>query len=706
MDPTLPAATPREHDPSSWWFVLHTKLYRYRALLRKYWWLVVFTTCVGLATGAWFVARQKIVYSSSGRMMVSGKISLPEGAIYSEEMGFFMTTQRELMQDEAVRQRAENRVRTTSPNTPIGPIKLVVAPLPQTSIFVLTATGDEPEFPQKFIDAVMQEFIATRREMRMDKGETMGTAISEEIARVEADLKKEEDALITFQRENNIGFLEQEGNSAGAFLSKLNTQLAELKTEAQLLELFELDQDIARKQRADSTPIDPTAQREGDLRKPILQGPELAYIQARQRLELLRADRGDYAKDLKPKHPIMIDFDRQIAQQEQLIETFRKQSIDDLQRRREAARIEIQNLEKTIQEWSAKALDLSQRLASYHSIQNGITQKRTQLESLNRSKGNVEINRNVDQDVVSIRQKASVSVPQRPGVVRTVALGISFGLLAGLLVLVLFDQLDDRVASFSEFQVHFAERVLAQIPNATRRKAAGSVELLKLNDSRHSFAEAFRSLRSSIYFLPVEGTPPKTFLITSATPNEGKSTVATNCAVTIALAGSRVLLIDGDLRRGEIHDTFQLSNKRGFTDVLTGACSFEEAVQSTHLPTLALLSRGSGVSNPGELYLSNATDQFLKAIYSRYDYILIDSSPVMAADDSTSLAPKADATIFVFRFTSSSARVSRKAIQFLRERQANIIGIVCNDVSEAMQEYYYYRYPQYYGPPKGQAAAG
>lgn len=701
MNPAPTAATPRERDPSSWWFLLHTKLYRYRALLRKYWWLVVFTTCAGLAASAWAVARQTVVYVSSGRMMVSGKISLPEGAIYAEEMNYFMTTQRELMQDEAVRLRAENRVRTTSPGTPIGPITLSVAPLAQTSIFILTATGAEPEYPQRFLDALMQEYIATRRELRTEKGETMGSAIADEIVRMQAELKKDEDKLLAFQRENNIGFLEQEGNSAAAFLSKLNTQLAELKTEAQLLELFELDQDIARKQRADATATDA---REGDLRKPALQGPELGYLQARQQIELLRSERDDYAKDLKPKHPIMIELDRQITQQQQLIETYRKQSTEDLQRRREAARLEIQNLENTIKEWSAKALELSQRLAEHHSIQGAITQKRTQLESLNRSKGNVEINRNVDQDIVSIRQKASVAQPQKPGVARTVALGVALGLLAGLLILVLFDQLDDRVASFSEFQVHFADRVLAQIPNASRRKSADNIELLKLDDERHSFAEAFRSLRSSIFFLPVEGAPPKTFLITSATPNEGKSTVAMNCAVTIALAGSRVLLIDGDLRRGEIHRIFGLKNERGFTDVLTGGCTLAAAVQPTHIPTLSLLSRGTSVSNPGELYLSYATDSFLKDVYPRYDYILIDSSPVMAADDSTSLAPKADATIFVFRFTSSSARVSRKAIQFLRDRQANVIGIVCNDVSEAMQEYYYYRYPDYYGTAKKREA--
>src|ERR1700691_835081 len=101
-----PTSASRESDTGSWWYLIHTKLYRARALFRKYWWLVLFTTSAGLAVGAWQVAHQKSVYVSTGRMMVSGKINLPEGATYSEEMNFFMTTQRELMQDEAVRQRA------------------------------------------------------------------------------------------------------------------------------------------------------------------------------------------------------------------------------------------------------------------------------------------------------------------------------------------------------------------------------------------------------------------------------------------------------------------------------------------------------------------------------------------------------------------------------------------------------------------------
>ena len=229
--------------------------------------------------------------------------------------------------------------------------------------------------------------------------------------------------------------------------------------------------------------------------------------------------------------------------------------------------------------------------------------------------------------------------------------------------------------------------------------------LLAANDDRHAFAEAFRSLRSSIIFLPVEGTPPKVLLITSAVPNEGKSTVAMNFAITLALSGLRVLLVDGDLRRGEIHRTFSLSNDLGLSDVLGGDCPLHSTVQATRIPGLSLLSRGSSVSNPGELYLSKEADRLLKNAYASYDYVVLDSSPIMAADDTTSLAPKADATLFVFRFTSSHIRVSRKALDLLRERQANIIGVVCNDVSEAMQEYYYYRYPSITAPGRRKRCA-
>ena len=681
--------------------LIRARFIRYRMLLRKYWWVVAFGVALGTGIAAWLVAAQKQVYVSEARMMVSGKITIPDGGAYSEEMSQFMNTQGELMKDEAVRNRAEAYVRTTSPETSVSPVTLVVEPIRLTSIFSLAAKGVEPVYTQKFLDAVLHEYIATRREMRTSKGEFAAGAIDEEIDRVATELRKEEEKLLAFQRENKTGFLEQEGNAAAAYLSKLNTRLAELKNESELLKLFEVDHQIARDRKG--KPADMDDPREGDPRSPSPAGPNMEYERARQKIEMLKAERAGYARDLFPKHPIMVELDDQIAQQQQLIDTFRKQSTEELKRRRDAATMEIQNLETTIKEWETKAASNSERLNQQATIQTGITRQRAQLESLGKSKGNVEITRNVDQEIISIRQKATPAKLSRAGVVETLLTGLLLGLLVGLLGVAAINPFDDRVDSVVDFQATFPDRLLATIPHVSAAPGVADVTPLLPDDERHSFVESMRSLRSSIFFLPVEGQSPKIFLITSAVPNEGKSTVAMNFAITMAMFDVRVLLVDGDMRRGELHAVFDLPNEQGFGDVLNGECALHKAAQATRVPGLFLLSRGTTVQNPGELFLSKDADRFLKMAASQYDYVIMDSAPVTAADDTSCLAPKVDAVLFVFRFAASSIRVSSKALDTLRERQVNVLGIVCNDVNENLQDYYYYRYSEYYGPQKKQA---
>ena len=694
-------AGPSSHhaeDPAAATRHLRARFIRFRMLFRKYWWVVAFGVALGIGIAAWVIAAQKEVYVSTARMMVSGKINLPDGGTFFEEMSHFMNTQRELMQDEAICNRAEARVRTTSAETTVSPVKLRVEAMPQTSIFSLMATGAEPIYTQKFLDAILSEYIATRREMRTQKGEFAAGAIDEEIERVQADLRKEEDRLLAFQRDNKTGFLEQEGNAAAAYLSKLNTRLAELKNESQLLDLFQVDQQMARDRRGQKG--DAGDIRDADPRTPTAGGPMLEYERSRQKIELLKAERAGYARDLMPRHPIMVELDEQITQQQQLIDTFRKQSTEELKRRRDAATLEIRNLETTVRDWEAKAASNSERLNQYAAIQTGISRLRSQLETLGRSKGNVEITRNVDQEILSIRQKATPARPTRIGVVRTLLIGFAAGLFAGILALLIINPFDDRIDSVVDFQATFPDRLLATIPHVSG--AVGTVDVAPLlpDDVRHTFVESMRSLRSSIFFLPIEGPPPKVFLITSAVPNEGKSTVALNFAITMAMFDVRVLLVDGDLRRGELHQAFDLPNGPGFGDVLNGDCALQKAAQPTRVPGLSLLSRGTTVMNPGELFLSTDANRFLKVAAAQYDYVIIDSAPVTAADDTSCLAPKVDATLFVFRFAASSIRVSNKALDTLRERQVNLLGIICNAVDESLQDYYYYRYSEYYGSQK------
>ena len=680
-----------------WWIHFRARLSRFQRVLARHWWIVFLTTAVGLAISAWFIFQQKAMYVSSGRMMVSGRINLPAGAVFSEELANFFGTQVELMRSEEVRNRAAARLAATEPQLQGVPVGLMVAQVPQTSIFMLSTTGPEPKYTQKILDATMAEYIATKRDMRSTKSESTQSAILEEISRIEKDMHSGEQELLDFQKQNNVGYLEQEGNSAGSYLSNLNKQLADLRTQYQLFDTLDVDQ-IIEKTENDPTHAGDLAARSADTDSQGLFGtgqqPEDQYLQAKQQLAIMQSQQKEMAKVMRPKHPEMINLGKKISEQQALISTLRDQSLERLRSKKDSIKHQIENLENVIKEWDAKALSSSRRLGEYNKIKANVDRSKNLYNRLVGNLHDVDVTRNVDQDMVSILDNASPAQAVKPGWERIVLLGVGAGLLLGIGILVLLDQIDDRVGSVIDLQSAFQEQILGQIPS---EKSTGPLQPLRPDDDRHAFGEALRALRSSLLFLPVEGDRPKTLLVTSAVPNEGKSTIALNLAIAMASANVRVLLVDGDLRRGTLNKWFDQDQKPGLTEYLSGTATLEQCVLSTSTANLDMVTRGSAVPNTGELLLGNKLDSFLRNVYNSYQYIIIDSSPIMAADDTTSLAPKIDASLFVLRLGHSSARNSRKAIELLRDRQANVIGIVCNDVSPSSQEYYHYKYPEYYG---------
>ena len=203
-------------------------------------------------------------------------------------------------------------------------------------------------------------------------------------------------------------------------------------------------------------------------------------------------------------------------------------------------------------------------------------------------------------------------------------------------------------------------------------------------------------MRSWLLFSGDKAKQPKLILVTSAVPTEGKSTVSSNLALTLALSGSRVLLIDADLRRAGLDQIFGVPNDLGFADVLEQRASASDIIQPTKTPNLWLLPAGSATMNPGELFLAPSCDIFLAKIRSQYDYIIFDSAPVLATDDTANLAPKINAVLFVVRADYTSARNAREALQQLRQRQATILGLVFNRSIATRTGGYYYRYNKYY----------
>lgn len=684
-----------EDKPKSFqltWAGFRNRLYRYRILLKKRWWLLLLTMSLGLGAMSWWHSVQPPLVASAARLMVSGKLAIPEGSSFSEDGSNFYGTQVELMKSEEVRSRAQARVATLHPDIK-GSAKLTVTQPRNTSIFILEAVGEDPVFVRAFLDAVVEEYIAGRREFRSEKSDTTLSAITDELMRVEKELRAGEEELVAFQKTNNIGFLEQEGNSAASYLASLNRKIADLRTEYDLLKLLDVDQMIERGRKEDQKEGGTATDAQPNLVRSF--GPESEYLRAKQQIEVLKAQRDEFSKVLRPAHPTIIQLNEDIAKYETLIATFRTQSMEQVETRRASIALQIQNLEKVAAEWQTKAQDLGQRLAEYGRIKSKVDRTKGVYERLLTSLRNVDVTKRIDQETISLLSKASAPISVRWGKLAILLIGLGGGALIGLFILALMDLIDDRMTSFAEYQNAFSEPVLAQI---AREKTRGEIPHVEAHDERHGFAESFRSLRSSIHYLPNKGTPVKSILVTSSVPNEGKTTIALNLAVTMAFTQARVLLIDADVRRGSLHETFEVKNDRGLGEVLRGEASAADCIKPTAIGGLSLLPRGTSRGHPGERFVSGAVDELLAELSRDFDYIILDTAPVMVADDTASLAPKVDACVYVVRFSFTSSRLSRRALDTLKNRGTNVIGIVCNDVHSAMPEYhYYYTYSEYYG---------
>jgi len=691
-------AFPERTSPAAITTTIVTRLHRYKALLLRRWWIPLLTISLGLFVGAWMIFQAPNAFLSTSKMMLAGKLNLAQNAVYSEDTNNFYGTQIQVMQSDEVRTGAEALVRATHPELQPVKMSLTVTQRPRTSIFELEAIGASPEYTQAYLNAVMQKYLDVKKGMRADEGSHVTTAITEQLVQVEKDLRNGEDEMLEFQKDNNIGLLQGEGNSAAAYLVKLNQQFASLKTEYDLLSLLDLDQNLDRQQTSLKPADDSSTSAQDDQGMPFADvGPEGEYLKAKQAVQLLKAERDTLSKDLRPKHPKILKLNDEIDKQEKLIALYRQDAVEKLDTRRKSIGKQMENLKSNIAEWEKKALDLSQRLAQFNRLKDKVDRQKTLYDRLTNSLKDVNVSQVTDAgDQVSIMANATTPISVRPGLVKSLLIGLGFGAFAGLVILVLLDRVDDRMASFTEFQHHFTENILGQIP---KEKSKGSVTLLQPDDARHIFAESYRNVRSSIFFMPYEGPRPKTLLVTSAVPNEGKSTVSSNLAITMALSGAKTLLIDGDLRRGALREAFGIGSKIGFSEVLKEEVNWREVVVPTSLPSLFVLPRGNTLSQPSEHLLRESTDAFLKDIYNHYDYIIIDSSPVLAADDTTSLAPKIDATLFVVRLSYTSARLTRKALELLYHRQVNVPGVILNYVDTSLPEYYYYQYAEYYNTP-------
>ncbi len=685
----------------------HARVSRYANLLREKWWVLVAGAIVGSAVMAGLVWFAPPSFVSFGRMIVSVRLNIAEGSVYTEELSNFLGTQAALMQSGAVVGRAHGRVTAQKPNLAMRPVELRVTVLPKTTIFVLQAVGDDPDYTQTFLQACMEEYIALKRDMRAQTSDTTLAGLTEEVVRLEKELRKSDEELVEFQATNSVVLSQDQGNSAANYLTALNQRLAGLRSEHELLGALTLDQSLDRQQEAGS-PLPVVAGATDGTAGTAAQRTDPDYLKAKQQLLLLQAEQQEMGRYLRTNHPKMVAMSEEIARREQLLKIFRAQSAEQLESRKASLALEIQNLEKSVKDWDAKALDLQAKTAQYQRLKANSQRIQALYDRLLATMQTLDVNKEVTPESVTIMEKAAPARPNRPDLLQRTVVGAVIGLALGIALLLLVDKLDDRMGSFTELQGLFDEEVVGQVPREKSLSSKRRASLIEVDDERHAFVEAYRNLRSSLLYMAETGERPKTILVTSSVPNDGKSVTAANLAITLASGGCRVLLVDADLRKGTLQERFGVPAEPGLAEALSGAGGWEAAVHPSKYANLFVLPAGAFTANSSELFLGEATKEFLQGAAATYDYVILDTVPVMAADDVTSLAPQVDGVLFVIRAVYTSARVARASLDALYQRRVRLLGLVFNAVPPTSVEYYYYhKYKSYYRPyPSARAGAG
>ncbi|MGV3662665.1 MAG: polysaccharide biosynthesis tyrosine autokinase [Prosthecobacter sp.] len=701
------------------------KFQRYKILLRRRWWFLLLTASIGVCVQALRITGRPQEFRSLAKLVAGGQMVMNNDYTWREQQQDFYGTIIETVESADMKRRALERVRALFPDLKDSDVEIRVAQTKGSAIFNILATGSEPRYTKIFLDALLEEFIAFRQSVREQaQGKVIQTFL-QEVVNKQKVMEDKNERLTKYASANNILTITNGNNAAAQLLDNLKSQRLTQSTNLAELKLFlsNVDAMMQARERSLNAPGAPapgappaaaatpeSQQRSSGIKSegsPGSRGMTMAeqdYLRTKSKITELKTKLGSLLIQFKEQHPMVQDITEELNTQNALLQSYAQQIQDEMRSNMTDIERRVIVLDAQIADTEKEALDLGAKIAFHEQYAEEAKAAKLAYEKMFEKVQEFQNTFNTQGDYVAIQERATTAAENVEDWVMPIVVGLVAGVGVGIIILLLFDRLDDRMNSYSEFQALFpGEAVLGQVPEQRNR---GDVALLRPNDDRHLYAEAFRNVRSSILFKNWQGKVPKTILITSAVPNEGKTTVTSNLAVTMALAGARVLLADCDLRRGGVSELFKLPSSPGLSEALRGKLHWRDAVQETSTRNLDLLARGEVFDQTSEMLLSKTAEEMLKEMGEEYDYVIFDSAPVLVADDTASFAPKLDTVLFVVRMSSTMARLSGKALDLLYERQVNIGGVILNRSSSNLKEYTYYNYASYYyAPTKGQPAA-
>ncbi len=567
---------------------------------------------------------------------------------------------------------------------------VTVAAIPKTDIVRISASTLDPNLSAEIVNNLIREYQRNSFQSRYNATKTVSNWLSTQLDDLKQQVEASQEQMIDLGKRLGVLGFDTSHNEIASGID----DLTKAASEAQINRI------VVESRFRVLSGMDPTAL---DASVGAVNGqssPELASLRGQRetlQAQLSGADvtAGPNLPRVKALHAQIAELDREIGDEQHRVLVQARETLV-------AARANEAQTRGALETAKANAYKLRNDLVEYTIRQREFESNRSLYEGLLQRLRTAGVQAGLESQEVDVVDSAvpPVNPSLRP---KGSILIVNTLIFAGLAVILAFvlESLDTSLSSVAEVEEISGLPSLALIPKARRpidttAQTAAQRNLMVITSPKSQFAEAFRTLRTSL-LLSVAGREPQTILLTSATPAEGKTTASLNLAAVLAQRNVRVLLIDADLRRPTIHHRFGLNGKVGLTSALTGSLSLREAVQNiTDLPNLDVLTSGPIPPFPTELLSSDAMRRLLDEARSLYTHVVMDSPPLLSVTDSVVLAREADAVVLIVRHGKSTKHAVRRARDLLLRSGAKLAGIALNAVDLNSPEYYsYYGYSGY-----------
>ncbi|HEY0004455.1 MAG TPA: polysaccharide biosynthesis tyrosine autokinase [Pyrinomonadaceae bacterium] len=567
---------------------------------------------------------------------------------------------------------------------------LTVDPVVGTNLVRLRFKHTSPEIAQKVSNTLATIFVFNNLDRQTSGSKNANDILSKQIAELQLKIQREQEERMNYALQHNLPTNETAdgGNLELARLGQLSTQLL-----------------AAENDRKNAQSIWEAARSAPDIYSVPEVQSDSRILRLREQIEQLNQKRAALLVIYTKDWPEVQKIDEQLKPLEAALQKAPQEVIASLKSKYEAAvsrenmlRQEYNRQKGTTTQQNADQIQmtvLNQNLETDKQMYNTLLQRQKELMIVGTDKPNN----------VSVAETARLPrEPIGPARMRYIVVALLLALSAGIGLAFLLDYLDDTLKSVEDVDRYIHLPALALIPASRGSErtllkgrgpddgGGGSTALALIDDVRSPIAESYRHLRTSL-LLSSAGQPPRSILVTSSQPSEGKTTTAVNTAVMLAQTGVEVIIIDCDLRRPRVHAHFNVPNVRGVTNYLSGESDLDGLMQPYEkLPNLKLLTSGPVPPNPAELLGSEEMRKLLNKLSERFTHIVIDSPPTISFTDSSILSTVVDGVILVVHGGRSSRAVVRRAKQQLMDVGANIFGVVLNNVKLESQSYYYAGY--------------